>query len=69
MPICGGGSSARSRSSLGTRIRNVWTGAVAEVVKHDPRTGTTQLRDTGTGTVQTMNSHNNAHYVDMREAE
>ena len=54
---------------LGTRIRNVWTGAVAEVVKHDPRTGTTQLRDTGTGTVQTMNSHNNAHYVAVREAE
>lgn len=51
----------------GTRIRNVWTGAVAEVVKHDPRT--TELRDTGTGTVQTMNSHNNAFYVDMREAE
>jgi hypothetical protein len=47
----------------------VWTGAVAEVVKHDPRTGTTQLRDTGTGTVQTMNSHNNAHYVAVREAE
>ena len=53
----------------GTRIRDVWTGAVAEVVEHDPRTGTTQLRDTGSGTVQTMNSHNNAHYVAVREAE
>ena len=53
----------------GTRIRNVWTGAVAEVVKHDPRTGTTQLRNTGTGTVQTMNSHNNTLYVAVREAE
>ena len=53
----------------GTRIRDVWTGAVAEVVKHDPRTGTTELRNTGTGTVQTMNSHNNAHYVAVREAE
>lgn len=53
----------------GTRIRNVWTGAVAEVVKHDPRTGTTELRNTGTGTVQTMNSLENAHYVAMREAE
>ena len=53
----------------GTRIRDVWTGAVAEVAKHDPRTGTTQLRDTGTGTVQTMNSHNNAFYVAVLEAE
>ncbi len=53
----------------GTRIRDVWTGAVAEVVKHDPRTGTTELRDTGTGTVQTMNSLENAHYVAVREAE
>ena len=53
----------------GTRIRDVWTGAVAEVVEHDPRTGTTQLRDTGSGTVQTMNSHNNALYVAVREAE
>ena len=39
------------------------------VAKHDPRTGTTELRNTGTGTVQTMNSLENAHYVDMREAE
>ncbi len=53
----------------GTRIRDVWTGVVAQVVKHDPRTGTTRLRNTETGTVQTMNSHNNAHYVAMREAE
>ena len=53
----------------GTRIRDVWTGVVAQVVKHDPRTGTTRLRNTETGTVQTMNSHNNAHYVAVREAE
>ena len=53
----------------GTRIRDVWTGAVSEVVKHHPRTGTTELRDTGTDLVQTMNSHNNAHYVAVREAE
>lgn len=53
----------------GTRIRDVWTGAVAEVVKHDPRTGTTQLRNTGTGTVQTIESHNNTLYVAVREAE
>ena len=53
----------------GTRIRDVWTGAVSEVVKHHPRTGTTELRDTGTDLVQPMNSHNNAHYVAVREAE
>ena len=53
----------------GTRIRDVWTGVVAQVVKHDPRTGTTRLRNTETGTVQTMNSHNNALYVAVREAE
>ena len=42
---------------------------MAEVVKHDPRTGTTQLRNTGTGTVQTIESHNNTLYVAVREAE
>ncbi len=30
---------------------------------------TTQLRNTGTGTVQTMSSHNNTLYVAVREAE
>ena len=53
----------------GTRILDVWTGEVFEVVKHDSRTGMAELRDTGTGTVQTMSSHNNAHYVAVREAE
>ena len=53
----------------GTRIRDVWTGVVAQVVKHDPRTGTTRLRNTETGTVQTIESHNNALYVAVREAE
>ena len=53
----------------GTRIRDVWTGAVFEVVKHDPRTGTTELRDTKTGTVERLNSHNNARYVAVREEE
>lgn len=54
---------------VGTRIRDMWTNEVFEVVKHDPRTGTTQLRNTGTGTVQTMSSHNNTLYVAVREAE
>lgn len=58
-----------SAFEVGTRIRDVWTNEVFEVVEHDPRTGTTELRNTGTGTAQTMSSHNNTLYVAVREAE
>ena len=53
----------------GTLIRDVWSGEVFEVVKHDSRTGVTELRDTGTGLEHLLNSNNNAHYVAVREAE
>ena len=53
----------------GTLIRDVWSGEVFEVVKHDSRTGVTELRDTGTDLEHLLNSNNNAHYVAVREAE
>ena len=51
----------------GTQIRDLWTNDVFEVVKHDSRTGMTELAAFGTGVVHLANSKNNARYVAVRE--
>jgi hypothetical protein len=51
----------------GTQIRDLWTNDVFEVVKHDSRTGMTELAAFGNGLVHLVNSNNNARYVAVRE--
>lgn len=54
---------------VGTRIRDLWTSEVFEVVEHKNHTGMTELRAPGSGLLHLANSNNNARYVAVREEE
>lgn len=58
-----------SAFEVGTRIRDVWTNEVFEVVEHKNHTGMTELRAPGSGLLHLANSNNNARYVAVREEE